>query len=286
MLANGVKETTTTTGTGTVTLVAVTGRPRFADAFSTGVLAPYAINSGNDWEWGMGTVSAANTLARTILLAKYDAGAYANDPATGITLAGTSTVLCTASAMGQSPSLFLSDSGAAGRWMRNDAQDSQVNTKALNANTMVLVPFVLRQGVIATGLVANVTTLAGAGTDKLRLGIYEISSAGGIGALIAETADADPSTTGVKSPLFSSVKLIPAGFYWVGALSNVAPTIQAGANASTCANQAGFVSFTNGVLAVTVSVTSGWTALPAGPLTIASRVGNSDYPPTCHILVK
>lgn len=290
MLANGVKETTTTTGTGTVTLTAVTGRVRFADAFATGVLAPYAINSGNDWEWGIGTVGATNTLERTILLAKYAAGAYSNAPATGITLAGTSDVYCTMGATGQSPPVFLSDSGATARWYQNDIYQTAANTKGLSANTMMCVPFVLRQGVVATGLVAQVTTLAGAGTDKLRLGLYEVASGGGIGALIAETADADPSTTGVKTPAFSADTMIPPGFYWAVALSNVTPVLRASVNKVVCANQGGFTSasdLTTALSFATVTVTAGWSALPAGPLTIASRTAvASDYPITIHIIVK
>jgi hypothetical protein len=95
MFANNVKETTATTGTGTVTLAAVAGSARGADAFAVGDLVPYGIRSGDDWEWGIGTVGATNTLARTTINATFVAGVYNKATPTAITLAGTSTVIVT-----------------------------------------------------------------------------------------------------------------------------------------------------------------------------------------------
>jgi len=93
MLANGIKETTTTTGTDTVTLSAVIGFTRFANAFANGLSASYVICSGNNWEWGIGTVGAGNTLARTVITATLVAGTYTASGATAITLSGTSNVI-------------------------------------------------------------------------------------------------------------------------------------------------------------------------------------------------
>lgn len=95
MLANGVQETTTTTGTGTVTLAAATGFNRFS-VFAVGGIASYAIKDGNNREWGMGTVSAGNTLARTHVMATLVAGTYNATNPTAITLAsGAAEVICT-----------------------------------------------------------------------------------------------------------------------------------------------------------------------------------------------
>lgn len=93
MKANGVRETTTTTGTGVVTLAAVTGYVRFADAHTVGDVVDYAINNGSNWEWGRGTVGAANTLARTTVKSTYVAGVYNSSPAGPITLSGQSAVI-------------------------------------------------------------------------------------------------------------------------------------------------------------------------------------------------
>lgn len=96
MLANGIKETTDTTGTGTVTLAAIAGSVRFANGFATGSRASYAIKDGNNWEWGIGTVGAGNTLARTTITATLVAGTYTTTGAVAITLAsGAADVICT-----------------------------------------------------------------------------------------------------------------------------------------------------------------------------------------------
>lgn len=97
-IANGVKETTTTVGTGTMTLVAVTGFARFSAAFSNGTLVPYAIKDGDNWEWGVGTVGASNTLARTTVQSKLVSGTFTQGGTTAITLSGSAEVLCTITA--------------------------------------------------------------------------------------------------------------------------------------------------------------------------------------------
>lgn len=68
-LKDRVKELTTTTGTGTLTLVsAPTGYRRFSAVFSNGDTTYYCIESGSQWEVGVGTYNS-NTLARTTVLA-------------------------------------------------------------------------------------------------------------------------------------------------------------------------------------------------------------------------
>jgi hypothetical protein len=92
MFGNWVRELTATTGTGTVTMTGMSGFARFADAFSVGDLVYYHIMDGNNRESGIGTVGAANTLARTTVLQTLVAGTLTNSPGTGITLSGGSTV--------------------------------------------------------------------------------------------------------------------------------------------------------------------------------------------------
>lgn len=77
-LKDRVKETTTTTGTGTLTLVsAPSGFRRFNSVLSNGDTTYYCIESGSQWEVGIGTYSA-NTLARTTVLASSNANALIN----------------------------------------------------------------------------------------------------------------------------------------------------------------------------------------------------------------
>jgi hypothetical protein len=81
-----VKETTATTGTGALALSgAMTGFSAFSSACSVNDTCYYciqAVDSGGaptgDWEVGLGTYSAANTLTRTTVLASSNAGAAVN----------------------------------------------------------------------------------------------------------------------------------------------------------------------------------------------------------------
>jgi len=84
-----VKETTATTGTGTITLAgAATGFQSFS-VIGDGNTTYYAIESGSDWEVGIGTYTASGTtLSRDTILESSNAGS-------AITLSGTSNVFCT-----------------------------------------------------------------------------------------------------------------------------------------------------------------------------------------------
>ena len=75
VLADHVKETTTTTGTGTLTLTgAVAGFQTFA-AVGNGNSTYYGIQSGTDWEIGVGTYSSTGpTLSRDTILSSSASG--------------------------------------------------------------------------------------------------------------------------------------------------------------------------------------------------------------------
>lgn len=93
MLKHGVQETTTTTGTGTVTLVASLWA-RVSGRFSVGNLMDYLIEDANgNKEWGLGTVGAGNTLARTTITGTLAAGVYTAGGAP-LNLSGVATVSC------------------------------------------------------------------------------------------------------------------------------------------------------------------------------------------------
>lgn len=83
IIKDRVKETTTTTGTGSLTLAgAMTGFRAFSAVCGTGDTLYYALQAVDgsgaptgDWEVGLGTYSAANTLTRTTILSSSNSGA-------------------------------------------------------------------------------------------------------------------------------------------------------------------------------------------------------------------
>jgi hypothetical protein len=81
IVADRVKETTTVTGTGPATLLgAASGYRSFASQLSIGDTCAYAIVNANasEWEVGIGTYSAVNTLTRTTIQASTNSNAVVN----------------------------------------------------------------------------------------------------------------------------------------------------------------------------------------------------------------
>jgi hypothetical protein len=79
--ADRVKETSTSTGTGTFTLAgAATGFRAFSSVCSVGDTFYYVIDSdsGSEWETGLGTYSATDTLTRTTVHASSNSGSAVN----------------------------------------------------------------------------------------------------------------------------------------------------------------------------------------------------------------
>lgn len=77
IIEDRVRETTTTTGTGALTLAgAATGFRAFSSVMSSpSDTCYYVISGGAEWEVGLGTYSAANTLTRTTVLRSSNANA-------------------------------------------------------------------------------------------------------------------------------------------------------------------------------------------------------------------
>jgi len=77
--ADLVRETTSTTGTGTYTLAgAQTGYRAFSNALATNDTCWYAARFATDYEVGIGTLTGATTLARTVIIRSSNAGAAVN----------------------------------------------------------------------------------------------------------------------------------------------------------------------------------------------------------------
>ena len=91
-LLHGIAETTITAGTGTLSLGGqVPGASPFAARLAVAATVPYVLANGTNKEWGIGTVGAGNTLARTTITGTLVAGVYTVG-GVAITLVGSSQV--------------------------------------------------------------------------------------------------------------------------------------------------------------------------------------------------
>ena len=147
-----VKETSTTTGTGTITLAgAVSGYQAFS-VIGNGKTTWYAIESGTDWEVGIGTYTlSGTTLSRDTILESSNSGS-------AITLAGTSTVFCT----------YPAEESISG--LPHAALMTQTGSQSISDGALVVVTFDVAD--FATGIVAS--TSSNHFTIK-RAGKYSIS---------------------------------------------------------------------------------------------------------------
>lgn len=230
MLANGVKETTATTGTGTVTLAAVTGYVRVAQAFAVGALVKYTLQSGNgtDLEWGLGTVEAGNTLARTKINATYVGGVYTIDGATAITLSGTSTVMINR----HTTDTVLPTAGiytGSDRYSYGEFLTSGAFANVANGTSLWFFPIVLsRPYRLAT--VAIMVATAGAAGSLTRTGIYASNSSGLPGALVYDAGSLATDTTGFKEVTLATPVVLMPGVYWSATFSSVGTPALRGPN--------------------------------------------------------
>lgn len=264
---NGIYETTTTSGTGTLTLSAVTGRPRFADA-GLNALVPYAIKDGNNWEWGMGTASASNTLARSLVMATYVSGVYDETSPVAITLSGSAAdVYLAPNADALAPGMPI----VASAYGRKAVQSSHwteysSSTLAVTADRLYIAPFKVDSAYDINGFFIDMNT-AGAASTKARIGLYHILPDGQPGELLCQTADIDTSVAAsVLSPSVTQVRVNP-GWYYIGLVCSGTPTFQAYASNAAGQSPLGLEGAAGSMLPIQFIYKSipGWTTLPANP---------------------
>lgn len=237
MLDVGIKETTATTGTGAVTLSAVSGFVRVADAFSVGDPVSYCLESGNgDQEWGIGAVGSGNTLSRVYIQATRVGGTFNNTSPTAITLSGTSTLICTPNtATSQGISAVIKVPGVGDQYFCPYAlTNSNPGTSSYIGNILHAMPFALSTTPGVVSALGMAVTTAGSGTAYI--GVYESAiSASGLqpGRLISQTAELDVSTTGEKLGSGLGIRLKTGIVYWMAMCSSV--TISVRANGATTA---------------------------------------------------
>lgn len=212
MLANGAKETTATTGTGTVTLSAVTGFPRFSQVLSVGQFVDYAIQDGNNWEWGVGKVAASNTLERTLVTAKFDGGAYSKNPATGLSLSGGATVFCaiTDATDGYAANM---DGTAIPNALHVQTSSYGANVAFVETDKIRVTPFAWPRGVdrVASGVRLRVNSTGTA--TKGAVALIDYGATWTTSKVLACTANFDFTTTGIKSASFPAPIAAPKARY-------------------------------------------------------------------------
>jgi len=271
MLANGVRETTATTGTGTVTLAAVTGFVRFSQAFGVNAQVSYAIKDGNNWEWGIGTVGATNTLARTLVHSKYEGGAYSEWPAP-LTLSGNAEVYLTEIANRQAARYPTSLSRGVIFSDHHVRTTSWHSTTQFGANAYLYFPFVVPAGGhwMVTGAGLDVTTTGTA--TKARIGLVRRGATQSLDRLLGQTGDLAMGTTGYKTSSFNTgtTLLVPGEVYNVVLLMDGTATVRThDAMSFNHATHAG--SFPSGHHAHAIA--SGWTAILESEITATFRNG-------------
>ena len=286
MLANGAKETTATTGTGTVTLSAVTGFPRFSQVLSVGQFVDYAIQDGNNWEWGVGKVAASNTLERTLITAKFEGGTYSKSPATGLSLSGSATVFCTPSADTFGAAKGGNDVATRAPFLVWSAHNVFTNATivgaTVDANVLNWSPWTWPAGAqrFATGLSVQVTTAAG---TKMRVGIVELGDTAASHKLVAQTGDIDASTTGIKTATFASPIYLPLASYMMVIMADAAVTLAASqgvaTNGTLCSSAASLFPRTRWL----GGGSAGWTVITDAMVQTTSGASSDAHKP--HIIV-
>lgn len=295
MLANWVRATTTTTGTGNLTTAAVSGYADPGAVLALGHRFPYHIlddSTGQPIEAGIGYMSGATTLVRERVLATLSGGTYSDVSPSAISLAaGTKRVILALEAGTDSPALPMVQQSYASSIVLPEGLSLTTGsggTRTLVANTPVGSCLRWPGALRISELVCQVWTAAGAGTDRIQLGIYATKGDGLPGDLICRSGDILPNSTGQKTSAINGGSIrLPPGFYWFMICSNVAPVVngyQGGSPAhGTLPTPMGNMTGTNWAFRNTGLVCSalggGWTALPA-TLTPSSMLGlTSDLMP-------
>jgi hypothetical protein len=263
--------TSATTGTGNLTLSSVSGYPTIANQFANSVRFQYVLLNdadGKPVECGIGYVTTGTTLVREVVIATYVSGTYSTYPSAA-SLTGTTRVIVSPLANGAGPVLTHIHSGASRYYFMQNYNHTGSDTRSLTANVTMFIAGPVAIAAKISGMVCSITTAAGTGSNKIRMGIYSVAANGSPGPVIAETADGLPNSTGEKSLAFSSAISLPPAHYYLAVISDVGPTLRASAGGGTKGNltsplgangfasQYGFGTDNNGG-----STFSGWTTMP------------------------
>lgn len=244
MLAFGVRESVANPGTvstgGTLALVAETGYPRFQNIaiYWSGSAArspfPFSVVDGNGapLAHGLGRLTAASTLTVDRWLQSFALSVYDDTSITSVALgSGTAYVIGTAGPWTTPSSAATLNAETTanpitfGRRQLSGHLSATGSSYALVANTLYFAPMRLEQGGESSAIGIGITTAAAG--KSLRLGVYACDAVGKAGALLTETIALSVAATGDVFGSLSSIGL-PPGNYWIGIISDGAPSIRSG----------------------------------------------------------
>lgn len=217
IVADRVKETTTTTGTGNLTLAgAASGFRAFSAVCATNDTVWYCVAAGSEWEVGLGTYSATNTLTRTAVTASSNSGSAVN------LTSGTKDVFLTDAAAAQGTTLRPRRSGATyydvpGVSLRGWA------TPQYDGGYIHYFPFYPRRPIVVNAIRFRVQTAAGSGHTG-RVAIYRSDEHAQPLGLIASTTGIAITATGVQSATITGTQLLPIPYllaFWATANVNL-----------------------------------------------------------------
>lgn len=223
MLSDFVKESISVGGTGNITLGgAVSGFVSFNTAFSTTGYFPYAIEDGNNREFGIGHLSASTTLVRDVVMETLVAGSYTGFAATPTAINATTSgfVFVSASAMKMAEmagkvNVAFTTAGICGA---NYVPGSDANGSWSAVGSRVQYWYYrIDAPIIVASISINVTTLAA--TTNAYFGLYEIRHDGYPGNKILDSGALNVTTTGQKTGTISST-LVRPGWYIAAATTD------------------------------------------------------------------
>lgn len=224
MIANRVQETTTSTGTGNLTLAgAVANHQTINTGIGTNVRFPYFVidDTNNAWEHGIGYLSDATTLVRETFIESTNSNAAVNFAA------GTKQVFVGGSAL--SNNAISTGYSALSSQLKYQAPANHVRVNAsrqLSAGRTIWSAVFYSRPSVINQLAIDIATANGTASNKIHIGLYDITAAGEPGNRICSVVDLDPSTTGVKSGSVTA-QMLPAGWYYSAFWSDAAPQLTA-----------------------------------------------------------
>jgi hypothetical protein len=229
-LGNWIKESVSSGGTGNLTVASVTGFDTFASQFGDGTTTPpaahfrYVVTDGNDWETGVGHMSAVTTLVRDLIEMKIASGTLTRFPATGLTVSTSAFVFCDFTGDG-SELPYWPDAASATAGLGVPPQNVgaySTSTRAYGAKYFFYFPFKLPLSGVYSAI--NWEQSASGGT-QLQLAIYQVGSDGYPGNMLASIPSTTTSATGWNQTSFSaSIYLKSNCVYWLGLTQEAADT--------------------------------------------------------------